>query len=134
MGNRIEILHLIVHLDSEEVCTPVGLLRVRLLVDELLCQGEHLLDLPFGQTSEARWQVTAPPHMGVPGAQEITWKISAKDENGSAGDALKVSQRVVPAVPVTVQQATLVQLEALYSLPVAPPADALPGRGGLCLA
>lgn len=92
------------------------------------------LEIPAGQASEARWQVTAPPHMGVPGAQEITWKISAKDENGSASDALKVSQRVVPAVPVTVQQATLVQLEKSYTLPVAPPADALPGRGGLRLA
>ena len=92
------------------------------------------LEIPAGQASEARWQVTAPPHMGVPGAQEITWKISAKDENGSASDALKVSQRVVPAVPVTVQQATLVQLEKPYTLPVAAPADALPGRGGLRLA
>ena len=43
------------------------------------------LEIPAGQASEARWQVTAPPHMGVPGAQEITWKISVKDENGSAG-------------------------------------------------
>jgi len=45
-----------------------------------------------------------------------------------------VSQRLIPAVPLTVQQATLTQLDASLSLPVAAPRDALPGRGGLKLA
>jgi hypothetical protein len=34
-------------------------------------------------------------------------------------------------VPLTVQQATLVQIDGPFSLDVNPPADAIPGRGGL---
>ena len=47
--------------------------------------------------------------------------------SGKAGvsDRLKLSQEVMPAVPVRVMQATLTQLTAPYSLQVAPPADAL---------
>ena len=37
----------------------------------------------------------------------------------------------MPAVPLSVQQATLVQVDGNFTMPVAPPADALPGRGGL---
>jgi hypothetical protein len=55
-----------------------------------------------------------------------------------ARDALKAQQRLIPAVPLTVQQATLVQIDGPFSLPVAPPADALATngttRGGLKLA
>ena len=47
---------------------------------------------------------------------------------------MKSVQKVVPAVPVTVQQATLVQLDKGFAMPVAAPADALAGRGGLRVA
>jgi hypothetical protein len=47
---------------------------------------------------------------------------------------LKARQRIVPAVPLTVQQATLVQVDGSFSIDANPPADALPGRGGLKLA
>ena len=40
---------------------------------------------------------------------------------------------MLPAVPVTVQQATLVQLDGPLAQDVAAPADALPGRGGVRL-
>ena len=43
-------------------------------------------------------------------------------------------QRIVPAVPVTVQQATLVQLDGPFTLPVAPPADAAARPGGCAAA
>ncbi|NRD51382.1 hypothetical protein HRD50_43555, partial [Corallococcus exiguus] len=46
-------------------------------------------------------------------------------------DALKATQRLVPAVPLTVQQATLVQVDGSFGIDVKPPADAIPGRGGL---
>jgi hypothetical protein len=64
----------------------------------------------------------------------ILWEIEAKDTLSGARDALKVRQRIIPALPLTVQQATLVQLDGPFSLAVNPPADALPGRGGLKLA
>ncbi|MEY2953316.1 MAG: hypothetical protein RLZZ401_1403, partial [Pseudomonadota bacterium] len=43
-------------------------------------------------------------------------------------------QRIVPAVPLTVQQASLLQLEGPLTLDLALPAEALPGRGGVRLA
>src|SRR2546427_3424032 len=48
-----------------------------------------------------------------------------------ASDRLKVSQRIIPAVPLTVQQGTLMQVDGSINLPVQLPADALSGRGGL---
>ena len=39
-------------------------------------------------------------------AEAILWEIEAKDTLTGARDALKASQRIIPAVPLTVQQAT----------------------------
>ena len=94
------------------------------------------LQIAPGQASQATWRVTAPDTLAATGESQIQWQISARAEGG-AQDALKINQRVLPAVPVTVQQATLVQLEgngAAYSLPVSRPASALPGQGGVALA
>ena len=66
-------------------------------------------------------------------AQTIVWEVGAKDEASGAQDAINVTQRLVPVVPVTVQQATLVQLAEPLKLPVQMPAGALPGKGGLKL-
>ncbi len=92
------------------------------------------VDIPAGEAREVHWDVTAPPQLAATRAEALLWEIEARDAGGGARDALKVSQRIVPAVPLTVQQATLVQLDGPYTLDVAPPADALPGRGGLRLA
>ncbi|MBS0597404.1 MAG: alpha-2-macroglobulin [Burkholderiaceae bacterium] len=96
------------------------------------------VDVPAGQARELQWDVTVPPELAATRAEALLWVVQARDVNGSARDALKLSQRVVPAVPLTVQQATLVQLDGPLSVPVAPPAGALPAtgpkRGGLQLA
>ncbi|MDO5290212.1 MAG: MG2 domain-containing protein [Pseudomonadota bacterium] len=96
------------------------------------------LDIPAGQARQASWQVTVPAALADTRAQALPWEIEAVDQASGARDALKFSQRVVPAVPLTVQQASLVQLggaDAPYTLPVAPPADALAvdgrARGGV---
>ena len=77
------------------------------------------------------WNVTAPAQLGLTRSQAILWEIQAKDTLSGARDGLKASQRIIPAVPLTVQQATLVQVDGSFKLDVNPPADALPGRGGL---
>ena len=92
------------------------------------------VDIPAGEAREVAWSVTAPAQLAQTRAPSIHWEIEAKDQMSGARDALKATQRIVPAVPLTVQQATLVQMEASVQLPVSPPADALPGRGGLKLA
>ena len=92
------------------------------------------VQIPAGEAREVVWDVTAPAQPAVGRTDSIAWEISAKDSASGARDALKVTQRLIPAVPLAVQQATLVQLDGSLSLPVGPPADALPGRGGLQLA
>ncbi|SFM10213.1 MG2 domain-containing protein [Variovorax sp. OV329] len=95
------------------------------------------VDIPAGESREVAWTVKAPAQLAATRAEAILWQIEARDlaGNDKARDALKVSQRIVPAVPVTVQQANLVQLDATpFKLEVAQPAGALPGRGGLRLA
>jgi uncharacterized protein YfaS (alpha-2-macroglobulin family) len=96
------------------------------------------VDIPAGEARELAWMVTAPEQLGQTRAQALLWEVEAKAQGGGARDALKASQRIIPAVPLTVQQATLVQVDGSYTLPVQPPADALPEsgakRGGLKLA
>jgi uncharacterized protein YfaS (alpha-2-macroglobulin family) len=99
----------------------------------LLTLETQTVDIPAGEAREVAWTVTAPAQLAQTRAEAILWEIEAKDTIGGARDALKVRQRIVPSVPLTVQQATLVQIDGPFTLDVAPPADALPGRGGLKL-
>ena len=100
----------------------------------LLELKHQVVDIPAGEAREVAWEVKAPAQLSGTRAEALIWEIEARDLNGGADaaqDALKVSQRIVPAVPLSVQQATLVQVNGTYTVPVSPPADALPGRGGL---
>lgn len=99
----------------------------------LLQLEPQTVEIPAGDAKLVSWTVTAPADMSQSRQGELLWEIAAKDKNGDAADALKVSQRVVPAVAVTTLQATLVQLDGSLDMPVSAPADALPGRGGLKL-
>lgn len=89
------------------------------------------VDIPAGEAREVAWMVTAPAQLALTRAEAILWEIEAKDTVSGARDGLKARQRIIPAVPLTVQQATLVQVDGTFTLDVNPPADALPGRGGL---
>ncbi|MDP3616691.1 MAG: alpha-2-macroglobulin family protein, partial [Rhodoferax sp.] len=94
----------------------------------------QIVDIPACDAREVAWMVTAPAQLAQLRSEAILWEIEARDTLSAARDALKARQRIIPAVPLTVQQATLVQLDGPFSLAVNPPADALPGRGGLKLA
>jgi uncharacterized protein YfaS (alpha-2-macroglobulin family) len=100
----------------------------------LLMLEAQTVDIPAGESRELAWNVTAPAQLAQTRAEAILWEIEARDTIGGARDALKARQRIVPSVPLTVQQATLVQVggdDGSFSIDVAPPADALPNRGGL---
>lgn len=97
----------------------------------LLDLKPQTVDIPAGEAREVAWTVTAPAQLALTRAEAILWEIEAKDTLSGARDGLKARQRIVPAVPLTVQQATLVQVDGVFTLGVNPPADALPGRGGL---
>ncbi|MDD5330503.1 MAG: MG2 domain-containing protein [Sulfuricella sp.] len=86
------------------------------------------VQLAPGEAREVAWNVSVPLD-----ADKLHWEVSARTKEGDVGDSLKVSQKVVPAVPVRTFQATLMQLDRSLALPVAKPADALPGRGGVVL-
>lgn len=97
----------------------------------LLNLEQRTLEIPAGEAKEVTWDVTAPAQLAQTRSEAILWEVEAKDLSSGAKDALKARQRIVPAVPLTVQQSTLVQWDGAFSLDVAPPPDALPGRGGV---
>lgn len=70
---------------------------------------------------EVRWQIDVPA-----GVNRLQWEAAVNAQGKPAvSDRVKLSQQVSPAVPVRVMQATLAQLQGVYTLPVAPPADGL---------
>ncbi len=87
------------------------------------------VDIPAGEAREVAWSVTAPAQLALTRNEAILWEIEAKDTVSGARDALKARQRIIPAVPLTVQQATLVQIDGPFSLEVSPPADAIAANG-----
>ena len=102
----------------------------------LLETPAQTLEIPAGETREVSWDVTAPVPLGMTRQEALIWEVQVHDQTGGARDALKANQRIVPAVPITVQQATLAQLDGPFRLPVAAPAGAQPDpqgalRGGI---
>ena len=104
----------------------------------------HEISVAPGAAQEVFWPVTVPMN-----AAALAWTIEALEKvagaapaassaSGAARDAMKTAQKVVPAVPVTVQQATLLQLDKSFAMQIAPPADAMQDggitRGGLRVA
>lgn len=79
--------------------------------------------LAAGSAKELLWPIDVPADVF-----SIAWE-GAAEESGGAKDRLKVTQLVLPAVPVRVLQATLQQLDGPVALPVAAPADALSVAG-----
>jgi hypothetical protein len=87
------------------------------------------LTLEPGQAQEIGWPVTVPPNVS-----RLNWELIVTEQGGEARDQLRVAQEVIPAVPVRVHQATLVQLAQPLRMALAKPADALPERGGVRIA
>ncbi|HOI05580.1 MAG TPA: MG2 domain-containing protein [Deltaproteobacteria bacterium] len=94
----------------------------------------------LGKTSRAFDPVTVA--LGPSEAREVSWKVETPLEEGiatyeveadtpDATDRVRVTQRVAPSVPVRTFQATLAQVDQASRIPVARPADALPGMGGI---
>jgi alpha-2-macroglobulin len=90
------------------------------------------VEMAANSSAEVLWDVTAPDAPGMAAAGSLAWQVSAAEQGGAkAADAVKLTQRVVPAIPVTVQQAGITQIDGAYSLPVAPPADASTAADGV---
>ncbi|KQS03130.1 alpha-2-macroglobulin [Sphingomonas sp. Leaf357] len=90
-----------------------------------VAQGKPLtVTIPAGGAAPVAWNLTAPEHVAG-----LRWQVKAVAEGGKASDQITVSQEVIPAIPVEVWAGTLAQIGASTTIPIAPPAGALPGRG-----
>jgi hypothetical protein len=76
--------------------------------------------------AELVWSAQAPD-----GITSLVWEFEATEKTGGGRDALKITQRIEPAVPVAVQQATFARVDGRLEMPAALPPGALPGRGGI---
>ena len=83
------------------------------------------ISLEAGESKEVSWSISIPF-----GVEKLVYEFSAKSETG-AMDKVKFAQKIVQAIPVRVQQATLLQVENEYAMTVEKPSDALEGRGGV---
>lgn len=85
------------------------------------------LTLGAGESRNVGWDVE------VPLAREaLQWEVSIKEDGSDDnGDRIKLTQKVIAAVPVRTLQATLVQLDAPQSIEVKLPEGAIAGRGGV---
>ncbi|WP_230631867.1 alpha-2-macroglobulin family protein [Sphingomonas sp. Leaf37] len=91
-----------------------------------IAQGRPLtVTIPAGGAAPVAWNLTAPPSSGT-----LRWQVTARSKDGKATDRLTVTQDVVPAVPVETWAAALTRVGDT-TLPIAPPAGALPDRGSV---
>lgn len=65
------------------------------------------------------------------GFKQIEYEVSAKDSQSGFTDRLKIRTTVQEAVPARVLQATLIQVDKPYSIPLQQPKDAIKDRGGI---
>jgi uncharacterized protein YfaS (alpha-2-macroglobulin family) len=70
------------------------------------------LQLRAGESRQLGWEVSVPT-----GIQTLSWTFTAHERDGARRqDALQATQQVEPAVPVTVQAATLAQVQGSFDI------------------
>lgn len=89
------------------------------------------VELGPDSSKEIAWDVNTPDAIGLAATGALNWQVNAAEQGGpKAADAIKLTQRVVAAIPVTVQQGTITQVDGAYTLPVAPPETAVASADG----
>jgi hypothetical protein len=82
--------------------------------------------LAAGEAKTIGWEARVPI-----GLSTINWELEVSEKGSTKMDRVKVSQKVIPAVPSRTFQATIAQLEREVRVDVARPEDALRERGGV---
>jgi uncharacterized protein YfaS (alpha-2-macroglobulin family) len=96
-----------------------------------LALATQTLDMPPNSSKEVTWDVSTPDVLGTGSSAALAWEVDANEQGGAkAADAVKLMQRVTAAIPVTVQQATITQIDGTFTLPIAPPANAAVSSDG----
>jgi alpha-2-macroglobulin len=81
-----------------------------------------------GDGKTISWLINVPT-----GVAQLKYHVDATTAAGGPSDHLLITQSVVAAVPVRTYQATLLRWEKPIEQPIARPADALPGEGGVAV-
>jgi len=81
-----------------------------------------------GEAKEIGWDVNVPI-----GLERLGWEVEVRDKGSTEVDLLRVTQRVISAIPVRTFQATITQIEKEAKLSIERPKGAIPGRGGIRL-
>ena len=90
------------------------------------------VSLAADTAGEVAWTVTVPEQAFDAAGALMNWRIDAVGQDGErASDSLAITQKVLPALPVTVQQATLAQVDGTLTVPVAAPASAANDARGI---
>lgn len=84
------------------------------------------VSLKPGEAKEIGWGATVPVQV-----EALRWEVEVKERTSGENDRIKVTQKVVPAIPVRTFQANIAQVEKELKTSVERPKDALPGRGGV---
>jgi hypothetical protein len=82
--------------------------------------------LAAGEAKTIGWETRVPA-----GLATIPWTVEVGEKGSTKKDRIKLSQKVVPAVPVRTFQATIAPLDKEMRLEVERPQHALPERGGV---
>lgn len=135
-GDRYEALATVRNRTDRTMKIQVGA-KVQGMESDALALPNQDLSVEAGQATRLSWAVTAPEGTDQVGGTALDWTFSVMEQSAPpsvtvASDRVVMHQRLVPAVPVEVQQATLDvfdEAEAL-DLPVQPPALALKDRHG----
>ena len=78
-----------------------------------------------GESREVGWDIAVPSNV-----DSLQYELEADAGNGIR-DRMRVTQKVVPVVPVHPYQSTLIQLDDSLRMEVEMPGEAMPGKGGI---
>jgi len=79
-----------------------------------------------GEAKEIGWDALVPLNVEM-----LRWEVEVREKGSETGDRIKVTQKVIPAVPVRTFQATIAQVDKEFKISVERSKDGLPGRGGV---
>ena len=83
------------------------------------------LEIAPESATEVAWQATVPENENA-----LTWTFDAVDKGGVGRDSLRITQQIIPAVPVTVQQASFSRVDGTLDIPATIPDGAVSGKTG----
>ena len=89
------------------------------------------IQLAAGEAKELAWQLRVTEDASNTYLAGMPWQIEAVDSKNKVQDRLRFTQKILPKIPATVQQANFMQLTQDYTVETGLPDGAIAGKGGL---